>query len=135
MNVIKENLLVIGVFLLVVLVAGYFFSTSRGTNLGAAFDGSEAKISTTSVQNLEAGVATVLFGTSTSGCTSRLVTTNHGIPVRLAFRDNDVPTATVGHLQAASTSVAYDSAIYGCGRWEAFSITAQAVTVSETVGK
>ena len=131
----KENFIAVGI-VLVIAMSGYlvFKAGERAVSLGGALAGSEAKIATSTTSNLGAAGATALFSTST-GCTSRIITTTPIAPIRLTFRDDDVPTATFGHIQAASTSVAYDSAIYGCGRWEAFSWVAQAVSISETVGK
>lgn len=64
-------------------------------------------------------------------CHNRVVTTNHDI--RLSFDEvaghgSSTLSGTVGHLQIASTTVAYDSALYGCGQ-----MTAKATTATTTV--
>ena len=52
----------------------------------------------------------------------------------LTFSDNQgkVPSGVYGHLQAASTTVAYDGGQYGCGAVRIYSFTSQAITVSES---
>ena len=47
-------------------------------------------------------------------CASRVVTTGTQ-PISLSFHDGITVSPTVGHLQGASTTVAYDSGLYGCG--------------------
>lgn len=46
-------------------------------------------------------------------CASRVITTYADIS--LSFDGDVTPTASVGHFQAGTSTVAYDSAIYGCG--------------------
>lgn len=73
-----------------------------------------------------------LFDDETSPtCHSRVVSTNHDI--RLSFDEvlghgSSTLSGTVGHLQLASTTVVYDSALYGCG-W----MTAKATQATTTV--
>jgi hypothetical protein len=43
-----------------------------------------------------------------------------------------VPTALIGHLQAASTTVSYDSGIYGCNAVRIYSFASSIITVSES---
>ena len=72
-----------------------------------------------------------------SQCTSRTVGTA-GQAVMLTFGDptnGDVSSTTltsmVGHWQGASTTVNYDSGVYGCGRWSAFGVASTTITTSE----
>lgn len=75
---------------------------------------------------------------SSSQCVSRVVGTA-GQAVMLTFGDpvnGDVSSTTltsmVGHWQGASTTVAYDAEIYGCGRWSAFGVLASTtITTAE----
>lgn len=71
-----------------------------------------------------------LFATST--CVTRIITTGTK-NIRLKFFDFATPvlSSTVGHLQTASTTVSYDSGIYGCGLVTGLSTDADTVTVSE----
>lgn len=76
------------------------------------------------------------------GCTSRIITT-YSKPIMLTFAtstdlDETVePTGQFGHLQGASTTVSYDSGIYGCGVWQAYgfefssSIPSTTISISE----
>lgn len=74
--------------------------------------------------------ASVIFATST--CDSRIISTTAS-PIMLTFSENQnvVPSAIFGHLQAASTTVAYDSALYGCGAVQAYSFVNGTVTLTE----
>lgn len=70
---------------------------------------------------------------ATSSCVARIVTT-YASPIMLTFSDyaGQTPTATFGHLQPASTTVAYDSGQYGCGLVKAYGFVSSAITVSES---
>ena len=72
--------------------------------------------------------ATILFATST--CSARVITTREAA-ISLAFNGalGQTPTAIAGHVQLASTTVAYDSGQYGCGAWRVISATGAATTV------
>lgn len=59
-------------------------------------------------------------------CASRVITTYSDIS--LSFDGDFSPTASIGHLQSGTTTVAYDSAIYGCG-----DITAIAKSATSTI--
>ncbi len=77
--------------------------------------------------------AKTIFATSTN-CSSRIITTTTN-PIMLTFSDNQgkVPTATYGHLQSASTTIAYDSGIYGCNAYKAYGFdTSSNLTLTET---
>lgn len=73
----------------------------------------------------------LVFATST--CSARIVTT-YASPVMITFSDRigQVPTGTYGHLQAASTTVAYDGGLYGCGAMKMYGFVSSAITVSES---
>lgn len=90
-----------------------------------------ATIATSSLMVVGPQSANTLFATST--CTSRVITT-YANPVMLTFSENqgNVPTAVYGHLQSASTTVAYDAGLYGCGKMKAYGYTAStSITVTE----
>ena len=82
---------------------------------------SQAAVSTTAIP---------LIATST--CSARIITT-FASPVMLTFSDyaNQTPTGVFGHLQAASTTVAYDSGQYGCGLVKGYSFASQTITVTD----
>ena len=75
---------------------------------------------------------------SASSCNSRIVSTVASA-VMLTFEDpsnGDVSSTTLsgvkGHLQTASTTVAYDSGLYGCGRVFAYAFASSTITTTET---
>ena len=89
-----------------------------------------ATIATTSVALVNTTASTII---ATSSCTARIISTTGVSGITLTFTDNQgaVPTSITGFYQAASTTVAYDSALYGCGAVKAFSGIAQTITVSD----
>lgn len=93
--------------------------------------GIAASIATSSNPTIAAVTSTLLFSTST--CATRVITT-YASPVMLTFSDNQglTPSGIFGHLQPASTTVAYDATQYGCGAVKVFSFVAQLLTVSES---
>lgn len=102
---------------------------------GGAPSGLYSTISTTS-QVTASSSARVIMATSTN-CASRIITTKASA-IMLAFTDDNQggvpfnPTAALGHLQAASTTVVYDGALYGCNAIKAFGYIESDLTVSET---
>lgn len=74
---------------------------------------------------------------SKSVCTSRVVRTQ-GVDIFIAFADptnGDIASTTLsavaGFTQAASTTVAYDSGLYGCGRMTAEAVASTTITTAE----
>ena len=73
------------------------------------------------------------------GCDARIITTRGDSAIMLSFGDNKVAgdfssttlSGAIGHLQLASTTVVYDSGLYGCGRWTAFSWVTTTISVTE----
>lgn len=100
-------------------------------NFGSATSGLSATIATTSNPTVGTSPASPVVATST--CTSRIISTLAS-PIMIGFSDVQgfVPTALIGHPQAASTTVAYDSGLYGCGAVRIYSFAASTITVSET---
>lgn len=78
-----------------------------------------------------------LFGTSTvsalRNCSSRIISTRGESGIMLSFSTVSSTTlsGSVGFYQAASTTVAYDSGIYGCGYWTAYAYGTTTITVAE----
>lgn len=73
-----------------------------------------------------------LFANETSPtCHNRVVTADTAIRIsfdQVAGHGSSTLTAVIGHSQPASTTVSYDSALYGCGQ-----MTARAITATGTV--
>ena|SRR3972149_5911057 len=69
-------------------------------------------------------------------CASRVITT-YNSEIKLIFSKSMIssttpnPSATFGHNQLASTTVVYDSGIYGCGYVSAYGFASTTLTISE----
>jgi len=130
MKIIRDLFLPV---LVCVLALGWFLSvtdTKVELPFGGASDGIAVNVATTSNPTVGTSAVTV-FATST--CLTRVVTT-YASPVMITFSDRigQTPTATFGHLQAASTTVVYDASEYGCGLYKMYGFVSTAITVSET---
>jgi hypothetical protein len=110
----------------VLLSVVYLSSTANAS----APSGLPATVATTSNPTV---TATPGRNFATSTCATRIITTSAS-PIMITFSDfqGDVPTGSFGHLQAASTTVAYDSGQYGCNAVRIYSFTSQSVTLTET---
>ena len=99
---------------------------------GAAYPGQQAYLQTATTTIL--GPGTVTLFSATPYCNNRVVTTQ-GTEIKVLFGDATGLTATsvsatVGHLQAASTTVSYDAALYGCGKMVGRASASTTVTIS-----
>jgi hypothetical protein len=92
--------------------------------------GLQAYVATSSAPTVGTSPSLV-FATST--CSARVITT-YASPIMISLSDVQgfTPSATQGHLQAASTTVVYDSGLYGCGAVRIYSFVSGAITVTET---
>ena len=112
-----------------VIIAYSLIATNRVYS--AAPSGLQATVATTS--NIAVTTTQKLvFATST--CAARIVSTKASA-ITITFSDNPtaiVPTGAVGHVQAASTTVVYDSGLYGCGALRIYSYVTDTITVAET---
>lgn len=142
MKSIKLNIALGVIVGLMLSVFGAFVTNTRNVD-GAAFTGtaSNVRMSTTTVVGPQgsAVVKTQVFAAN-AACKSRIITTDGTSAIRISFKD--IPTsgnigsttvgATVGHLQLASTTVEYDSGIYGCGTWNIWAWASTTLSVTET---
>lgn len=98
------------------ILAGYFVWNATNV-LGSAPSGLEATEARAQTITVGTSAPTTLFATST-GCASRVVTTVSQ-PIKILFSGVNIATSsmglTTGHFQAASTTIVYDSGLYGCG--------------------
>jgi hypothetical protein len=124
----------LGIALLI--LAGAFIFKPVGVD-GAAFTGQPAFLQIATSTIMQSGVAKTI-ATSTAQCNSRIITVGGASSLMLVFGDTSngdlsstTLTGTVGHWQAASTTVAYDSGLYGCGRVSARSYADVPVTISQ----
>lgn len=107
------------------------------TATGAGWFGYSSYLQTATTTTVGPQSTVTLFAAKTDGsCKSRVITTNNNA-IHLSFGDTTGFGSTtistgVGHYQAASTTVAYDSGLYGCGLVAARGLTASGtVTISE----
>lgn len=97
---------------------------------GSAPSGLQASVATTSV-NAVTNTQSLVF--ATSSCSARIITTSaSNIMVTFGDKQGVVPTGSIGHIQAASTTVTYDGGVYGCDALRIFSYATQNITVTET---
>lgn len=132
-NNMKDKLF-LGVVVLLLISCAFLFGRKKEVTIGSAPSGIPATVATTSSITMAALQVLPLVGTTTgSGCSSRIVTTQAGY-LELTFSDyaGQSPSATFGVYQGASTTVAYDSGLYGCGLLKAYSSAAQVITVIRT---
>ena len=113
-------------FVLLFVLGG--FQTNKV--MGSAPSGLSATMATSSTLTVGPQQKMTLFA-SADYCNSRIITTVAS-PIMISFNalSSTTISGTVGHLQAASTTVAYDSGIYGCGLLTAFGFSSSTITVS-----
>lgn len=116
--------------LLVVIIALLFASKNTSPALASAPTGLPATIATTSALAVTS-TQTRIF--ATSSCSARIISTGvNGIMLTFSDKQGNLPTATTGFWQAASTTIAYDSGQFGCGAVRVYSSVDQTIYVSES---
>jgi len=98
--------------------------------LGGATPGSYSTVSSSSAVQVGSTSVVTIFN-ATFNCTSRVIGTADGT-IMLSF-GSTTPTRAIGHPQLATTTVAYDSEIYGCGQVQAYGYEANPATPSTTI--
>lgn len=113
---------------IIFLGLGLFFSQPNSAQ-GSAPSGLAATVATSSTITTSASADVVAFATSTN-CASRTIGTR-AKGISIMFNGNP-PTTGVGFWQAASTTVTYDGALFGCGGVKVLSSdVADTITVQE----
>lgn len=125
---------------IVAIIAFIFVTYQPEKALGGAFTGtaSNLKVATTTTVGPQAVIRTQIFAANPQ-CKARVITTPGTSAIMISFGEPQTPgnissttlAGQVGHLQAASTTVEYDSEIYGCGLWRAYGYASTTLTVSE----
>lgn len=112
----------------------YILGLQQPMALGSAPSGIASQFATSSTVALSPTPALLFATSSTNSCASRVVGTTGAGGIMLTFSDKSgvSPAALVGFWQAASTTWTYDSGLFGCGAFRAYSGLAQTVTVMET---
>jgi len=122
-----------GLLVLMAIALGFIFGnlTQIPSALGEAFTGSISQIDTATTTTVGPDTIVTIFSKGTE-CDARVVTTSDAA-VRLGFGTvtGFTVSATAGHIQAASTTVVYDSGLYGCGNVTAYGWSSTTLTVSE----
>lgn len=129
MKIINHTLIATALFLIVASVALVSFTQNVGVGNAAEpnMHASRGDMATTSAGIYSA--VEIAPEVTARPCASRVITTY--VDLSLSFDSDFAPTATVGHHQAGTTTVEYDSAIYGCGAIDAIAKSATS-TVSVT---
>lgn len=129
MKIINHTLLAAALFLVLASIAVISFTQQVAVGDAAEpnMHASRGDMATTSAGIYSA--VEIAAEVTARPCASRVITTY--TDMSLSFDGDFSPTATVGHLQAGTTTVAYDSAIYGCGAIDAIAKSATS-TVSVT---
>ena len=136
----KASTPIIALSLAMLVLAGVIMFKPFNSAQGAAFTGLASYLQTATTTTVgpqgNAGAAITIAAAQTDGsCKARVVTTtSQGIMI--SFGDTTGFGSTTiggqaGHLQAASTTVAYDGGIYGCGRMSAYGFASTTITVSQ----
>lgn len=142
----KQTTYLIIIALLVGIICGGIMLRSQ-TVLGSAPSGLPASIASSSLELALGGGAQSILNANTT-CASRIITSSSS-PLRLSFGSTTLGsltptagqfgttsiTATAGNVQAASTTLVYDSGLYGCGNWSVIltnGYTSEQVLVQET---
>lgn len=118
------------------VLAGVLFTQQTNTAQGSAFTGQPAYLQIATTTAVGPDTKKQLFAEN-GYCRARVITT-HASNLFLLFGDpgngdlsSTTLSGTTGHLQLASTTVAYDSGIYGCGKWWSLAQASTSVTLSE----
>lgn len=120
----------LGILIIVIVGVAVYGMAGKANKLGSAVPGLYALNATSSSVTVGTQLNATLF-TNNLVCDSRVISTRAN-NIMLSFNDNIAPSATVGHLQLASTTVVYDSGQYGCGNVTAYGYTSSStITVSE----
>ena len=106
----------------------YLFSIQAPAVDASSYAGGVAVVSTST--QITVGVSEAFIIASSTNCAARIISTTAS-PIMLTFGDQ-VAAGQTGHLQSASTTVAYDGGIYGCGKMHAIGVISGPITVTET---
>lgn len=116
--------------IIVIALAGYLYYSGTVAFQGAGSNA--ARVATSSTIGVGPQLNKTLFTNNVGGlCASRIIS-SVASPLMLSFHSAVTPTGVIGHLQAASTSIVYDSALYGCGGVTAYAFSSTTITISQT---
>jgi len=126
----KESKIIIGVLVAAVVLMFFGVLSLRvgPVKLGGGVPGTQVTLASTT--QFSVAKDTVIQIAATSSCIARIITTGTA-GVGLEFMDRPL-VGNAGQWQAASTTVAYEASIYGCGVTRARADVATVITVKET---
>ena len=126
----KTHYALYGLTVALILVIVYLFGASATQIQAGAMPGLTTNVASTSAYSFGTTAVSLM---ATSSCVTRIISTQAS-PIMLTFSDwsGQTPTALIGHIQAASTTIVYDADKYGCGLFKAYGFTTATTTVSET---
>lgn len=115
-------------FLITVAILGFLlaFNFSKKVEFGGAPPGFLAINASTSYLTVGATAEEI---TATSTCVARVITTEEA-GIKFTLDDNTPSGGGLGIFQDASTTVAYDASVYGCGSWHAISATGATTSIT-----
>ena len=105
-------------------------TSSSSVKVGQAPSGVVAEMATSSTVAVGPQQNKTVFAEK-SFCAGRVVSTA-GQSIMLSFNSGVTPANLVGHYQAASSTVAYDSGIYGCGDVVVYGPASSTITIAES---
>ena len=132
----------LGIVTLILFVFMYVFSDIQKAESESP-SGTESRLDSATTTTIgpdgtDGGNAVTIFS-KTTDCDARVITTRGNSAIMLSFGEvagtGEISSSTLsgaaGHLQLASTTVEYNSGVYGCGRWSAYAWSTTTITVSE----
>ena len=111
-----------------VILAGCFFYFGQSPSLGSAAS-NQAGYATSSTIQVGPDLDKTLFAENRD-CANRVISTVAS-PVMLSFHSTINPSGTLGHVQAASTTVEYDSDLFGCRAVTAYAFSSTTISLIE----
>lgn len=119
-------------------VLGGIWNREAPAPLSGAGSGFEAFPKEHTMVQLAANTVTTLISTTSDRCSSRVITVNSiaggATGIMMTFGEHassSIPSTSLGHWQLASSTVAYDGEIFGCGKVKAIAGGASKVTITE----
>ena len=126
---ISSGVALVGMLVLAVLFIGLIINQPKEAS-GASPTGTANKIATSTFVASTADTVQLLFATSTN-CTSRVIGTQSEIKLTFSDSIGQRPTGANGHIQVASTTVVYDSGLYGCDAIYVYPYGTDTISISE----
>lgn len=121
---------------MLIAIAGTLFTPSELR--GATFPGTAAQLKTATTTTVGPSAQRITIFGLKSDCKARVVTTNYaavwlsfGEPTTNGNLSSSTLSNAAGHYQAASTTVAYDSGLFGCGVMTGYAVASTSITASE----